>query len=109
MNRRAGRLVEAQFLARVRRVGNQLADEDFFVRVKRMDDDVQQLLNLRLEMMGLFFAHRGCFLIKVNALVKRPAGAAAVDFFTSPAGLNGKVRVLNYLVVMINCRPSVSC
>ncbi len=56
INRFAGRLVEPQLLARVGGVGNQLADENFFVRVKRMDDDVQQLLNLRLKMMGLCFA-----------------------------------------------------
>jgi hypothetical protein len=61
IHRFAGRLIEPEFLARVRRVGDQLAHEDFFVRVKRMDDDVQQLLNLRLKMMGLGFAHKGLF------------------------------------------------
>jgi hypothetical protein len=53
----AGGLGEAQLLARVGRVGNQFADEDLFVGVKGMDDDVQQLLNLRLERVLLGRTH----------------------------------------------------
>ena len=53
----AGGLLEPQLLAGVRCVGNQLAHEDFFVRVKGVDNDVQQLLNLGLEMMCFCFAH----------------------------------------------------
>ncbi len=72
INRLAGRLVETQLLARVRRVGNQLAHENFFVRVKRMDDDVQQLLNLRLKMMCLGFVHnRTNFITNARAGVKK--------------------------------------
>jgi hypothetical protein len=44
-------LREAQLLTRIRRIRYQLADEDLFVRVKGMDNDVQQLLNLRLKLM----------------------------------------------------------
>jgi hypothetical protein len=40
-----------------------------------MDDDIQQLLNLRLKMMGLGFAHRGCLINKSKC--QRQAGVAA--------------------------------
>ena len=53
-----GGLMKAQLLAGVRRVGNELADKDLFVGVKGMNDDIQQLLNLRLKMMGLGLAHK---------------------------------------------------
>ena len=50
-------LREAQLLAGVGRVRDQLAHEDLFVRVKRMDDDIQQLLDLGLKMMFFGRAH----------------------------------------------------
>ena len=40
---------EAQLVERVRRVGHQLAQEDLLVAVERVDDQAQQLLDLRLE------------------------------------------------------------
>ena len=61
LDRRARSLREPQLLARVRAVGNQLANEDFFVRVQRVNDDVQQLLNLGLEVMFFGCAHKGLF------------------------------------------------
>jgi hypothetical protein len=42
-----------------------------------MDDDIQQLLNLGLKMMGLFLAHRGCFIIK-----DRPVRQGAMELKT---------------------------
>jgi hypothetical protein len=50
---------------------------DFFVGVKRVDDDIQQLLNLRLKMMGLGFAHRGVYLINAASHVKQSAPPVA--------------------------------
>ena len=57
VNGLARALQEAQLLARVRRVGNQFADEDFAVGVDGMDDDIQQLLDLRLKMMFFGSTH----------------------------------------------------
>lgn len=62
MNGFARRLIESQLFAGIRRIGNQFAHKDFFVRVQRMDDDVQQLLNLRLKMMRFRFAHEPDFI-----------------------------------------------
>ena len=45
-----GELRVAQFLEGVGGVGNELADEDFFLRVERVDDDIEQLLDLGLEL-----------------------------------------------------------
>jgi hypothetical protein len=53
-----GRLFEAQLLTGVGRVGNEFPDENLFVRIKRMDDDVQQLLNLGLKMVAFRLAHK---------------------------------------------------
>jgi hypothetical protein len=50
--------LEAQLVAGVRGVGDQLAQEDFLVGVQRMRDQVQQLGHFGLEGKGLF-AHRG--------------------------------------------------
>ena len=40
---------EARLVERVGRVGDELAQEDFFVRVERVDDQREDLLDLRLE------------------------------------------------------------
>jgi hypothetical protein len=53
----ARRLPEPQFFTRIRRVGNQLANENLPVGVKRMDDNIQQLLNLGLKMVFFRRAH----------------------------------------------------
>ena len=45
--------LEAQLVAGVRRVGDQLAQKDLGVRVQRMRDEVQQLRNFGLERKGL--------------------------------------------------------
>ena len=45
--------LEAQLVAGVGRVGDQLAQEDFLVGVQRVRDQVQQLLDFGLEGMGL--------------------------------------------------------
>ena len=45
-----GGLHKAQPLASIRRVGNQLTNEDFTIRIEGMDYDIQQLLDLGLEM-----------------------------------------------------------
>ncbi len=49
--------LEAQFVAGVRRVGHQLAQEDLLVRIQRVGHQVQDLLHLGLEGKGLFVAH----------------------------------------------------
>jgi hypothetical protein len=46
--------LEAQLVASIRGIGNQLAQEDFLVGVQRMGDQVQQLGHLGLEGQGLF-------------------------------------------------------
>ena len=43
----------ALFLQGVGGVGDQLADEDLLLRVERVDDDIEQLLDLGLEFEGL--------------------------------------------------------
>ena len=48
-----GQGLEAQLLAGVRGVGHQLAQEDVLVRIQRMDDQLQDLLDIGLEGMGL--------------------------------------------------------
>ena len=40
----------AQLLERVGGVGNQFADEDFLLGVERMNDDIEELLDLGLEL-----------------------------------------------------------
>ena len=45
--------LEAQLVAGVRRVGDQLAQEDLAVRVQRMDHELQELPDLGLEAQGL--------------------------------------------------------
>ena len=45
-----GELGVAQFFERVRGVGDEFADEDFLLRVERVDDDIEQLLDLGLEL-----------------------------------------------------------
>src|SRR5690606_32199470 len=53
--------LEAQLVGGVRRVGDQLAQEDLLVAVQRMDHEVQELPHLGLESQGLSFfdfAHR---------------------------------------------------
>ena len=53
----AAGLQELELLRGVRRVGNQLADKDFLVGVKRVDDDVEQLRDLGLELVFLRGTH----------------------------------------------------
>ena len=45
----------------VRRIRDQLADEDLFVRVERMNDDLEQLRDLGLE--GVFFGSHAVKLV----------------------------------------------
>ena len=58
VQRRVVERLEAQLVAGVRRVGDQLAQEDLLVGVQRVGHQVQDLLDLGLEGMGLF-AHVG--------------------------------------------------
>jgi hypothetical protein len=44
-----GELEVAELLQRVGGVGDELTDEDLLLRVERMDDDIEQLLDLGLE------------------------------------------------------------
>ena len=53
---RLGQRLEAQLVHRIGGVGDQLAQEDFLVRVQRMDHQVQQLLHLGLEAQGFFLS-----------------------------------------------------
>ncbi len=55
--RAAGQLRVPQLLHGVRGIGHQLANEDLAVRVKRMNDDVQQLPDFRLKRLGVGCAH----------------------------------------------------
>jgi len=48
-----GELEVAELLDGVGGVGHQLTDEDFLLRVERVDDDIEQLLNLGLELVLL--------------------------------------------------------
>ena len=48
-----GTLDDAHLLHRVGGVGNELAEEDLFVGVERVNDEIEQLLDLGLE--GMFF------------------------------------------------------
>ncbi|MNV60185.1 hypothetical protein D3C71_1526400 [compost metagenome] len=48
---------KTQLVAGVRRVGDQLAQEDLLVGIQRMGDQVQQLRYFGLERQGLFCAH----------------------------------------------------
>ena len=50
---RAARLQKSQLLTRIRRVRDQLADEDLLVRVKRVDNEIEELRDLGLEFMFL--------------------------------------------------------
>ena len=65
--RRVGERLEAQLVAGVGGVGDELAQEDLAVRVQRVDHQVQELLHLGLEAAGLAlaalggaFGHGGC-------------------------------------------------
>ena len=53
VQRRIGQRLEAQLVAGVRGVGNQLAQKDLLVGIQRMGDQVQQLRDLGLEGVGL--------------------------------------------------------
>ena len=44
-----GQLQVAEFFEGIGGIGHQFADEDFFLRVERVDDDIEQLLDLGLE------------------------------------------------------------
>ena len=46
------------FLQGVGTIGYQFADEDLFLRVKRMNNDIQELLNFRLELMFFYIGWR---------------------------------------------------
>ena len=58
------------FLQGVGTIGYQFADEDLFLRVKRMNNDIQELLNFRLELMFFYigFAHESKCLFVVKHL-----------------------------------------
>src|SRR5436190_1061379 len=53
VNRLAGTLQKAELFQRIRAIGNQLANENLFIRVEGMNDNIQQLLNLSLKLMFL--------------------------------------------------------
>jgi len=61
-----GDLRVAEFFKRVGRVGNQLADEDFLLRVERVDDDIEELfdLGLELEFCGVAVDMEGDWMVK---------------------------------------------
>ena len=49
--------LEAQLVAGIRGIRHQFAQENFLVRIQRMGDEMQNLLDLGLEGMGLLFFH----------------------------------------------------
>jgi hypothetical protein len=104
MNGFARRLIESQLFTRVRCIGNQFAHEDFFIRVKRMDDDVQQLLNLRLKMMGLGLAHWAISLINTDTNVKRPRALLEVRDCCA-----GRIEAFRRQLTMEETRAKVRC
>lgn len=68
------RLQEAQFLRGIRRIRNQLADEDLLIRVERMDDKIEKLRDLGLELMFLWCSgrtHRAADFMDRAAMRKR--------------------------------------
>ena len=73
VQRRIVQRLEAQLVASVRRVGNHFAQKDFLVRVERMGDEVQDLLDLGLERKGLLVHDRG--VVFAHAPGARPAGS----------------------------------
>ena len=71
-DRLPGRLQELEFLGRIGRVGDELPDENLFVGVKGMNDDLEQLGDLCLE--SMFFnrgRHRGADCKEVGRRGKR--------------------------------------
>ena len=54
-----GKLRVTQLLEGVRCVGDQLANEDLFLSIKGVNNDIEQLLDFGLELVG--FRHDGCF------------------------------------------------
>ena len=53
-------LQKPEFFRGVRRVRDKLADEDLLIRVKRMDDDIEELGDLRLKVVLFNGAHFVC-------------------------------------------------
>ena len=54
----AGSLQKTKLFEGIRAIGNEFADKNFLIGVQRMNDDVQQLLNLCLKRMFLRCAHK---------------------------------------------------
>src|SRR5688572_13151140 len=61
-----GGLQEPEFLKCIRGIGNQFANENLFIGVERVNDNVQQLLNFGLKMM-FFDAHNSLPLGRKNS------------------------------------------
>src|SRR5262245_61633807 len=70
LRRLPGGLEKAKLLARIGRVGDELANENLFICVKRMNDNIEELLNLRLEMVFFNCAHE-LRIPKVQTIHKR--------------------------------------
>ena len=67
--------LEAQLVTGVRRVRDQLAEKDLLVRIERMGDEVQDLLDLGLEREGLFFRHGlGVVVLREGRVCQQPGG-----------------------------------
>src|SRR5207249_2634907 len=58
INRGSGSLGEAEFFTGVSGVGDQLADEDLLIRVERVNDNIEQLLDLSLKVMFFGRTHK---------------------------------------------------
>ena len=81
-----------QFVAGVRGVGHQLTQEDFFVRIQRVRDKVQELRDFGLEGMGLF----GHGLQKLNYKKRRPKlWGINLNFKRNKKGLNNVFRTFH--------------
>ena len=79
-----GERLEAQLLARIRGIRDQLAQKNLLVRVERMNDEPQDLLGLGLELfdLRLCFGGHGITVVCFGPTGHQPRlhGAAAADF-----------------------------
>ena len=75
------------FLQGIGTIGYQFADEDLFLRVKRMDNYIQELLNFRLELMFFYIgcAHESrCLFVLKRLFGYAPRRGLQVQFSDAP-------------------------
>ena len=70
----SGLLEELEFLVRVGRVGDEFADKDFLLGIKRVDDDFEELCDFSLEFVFFGLGHRPRILPKIESGASQPHG-----------------------------------